>query len=105
LLQIYNTVGDDTPSFLDLYGKIFPQYATYWETIGAALGLDQHYLDIISQDNAYNPRRTQDCCYAMLKKWMKSSPSPTLRKFEDAISSTMEALTIAPSEDNPGKLQ
>ena len=81
----YNILGDGVPSVQDLYLSVVPQYAVHWEALGIALGLEQHHLEIISQDNAHNPKRTEDCCKAMLLKWLKEIPSPTWDKLDDAI--------------------
>lgn len=70
-------LGDERPSVVDLHLSVVPQYAVHWETIGAILGLEKHHLEIISQNNAYNPKRTVSCCIAMLQKWLNDIPSPT----------------------------
>jgi len=78
-------LGNDVPSLLDLYRSVVPQYAVHWELLGVELGLEQHHLEIISRNNAYNPNRTEDCCSAMLQKWLKEIPFPTWGKLDDAI--------------------
>lgn len=56
-----------------------------WDHLGALLGLTHSQLAIIQADNAYNSKRTEACCIAMLCKWLELEPSPTWGKLDDAI--------------------
>ena len=78
---------------VDLHLGVVPRYAVHWETIGAILGLEKHHLEVISQNNAYNPKRTEACCIAMLQKWLDNIPSPTWGKLDDAINLLTSSLT------------
>ena len=78
---------------VDLYLSVVPRYAVHWERLGGVLGLEKHHLEIISQDNAYNPKRTEACCIAMLQKWLDDIPSPTWGKLDDAINLLRPSLT------------
>jgi len=62
-----------------------PKYAIHWEELGAKLGLKDHYIAVISQDNAFNPNRTVACCKNMLKKWLQIDTTATWGKLIDAI--------------------
>jgi len=42
-------------------------------------------LALISKNNAFNPDRNEDCCKAVFSKWLKSDPSSTWGKLEDAV--------------------
>ena len=70
--------------FISLSRYVIP-FITDWENFGLQLGLKPHHLDCISNDNAYNPNRTKDCCKAVLKKWLEIELSPTWDKLEDAV--------------------
>ena len=56
-------------------------------------------MDIISQNNAFNPNRMQDCCIAMLQKWLNDIPSPTWGKLDDAINLLRASLTDEVTDD------
>ncbi|XP_065916873.1 uncharacterized protein [Dysidea avara] len=74
---------DDRPSLVDIYRVIVPQYADQWRSLGAALGVEECQLEMISQDNAHNPTT---CCRAMFSKWLTLKRSATWGKLDDAIS-------------------
>ena len=68
-----------------MYRYVVPHCATRWESLGAELGLEQHHLALISKNNAFNPDRNEDCCKAVLAKWLMGNPFPTWNKLEDAV--------------------
>ena len=69
-----------------LLGRIVHErYAIHWEKLGMKLGLADHHINMISDNNKYNPNRVEDCCTAMLKQWLKEVPLPTWGKLNDAI--------------------
>ena len=71
----------------DLHATIVHQkYAIYWKELGSELGLADHRIKIISNNNKYNPNSTKDCCIAMLEEWLaRDNYSPTWGKLSDAI--------------------
>ena len=79
------TVGEDTPILAELYLSVVPQFAVHWETIAALLGLEQHHINNISKNNAYNPNRVVDGCVVMLHKWLQTDTTATWGKLEDTI--------------------
>ena len=85
-LYLYEFIhtGEDTAELADLY-RYVSHFVKNWDTLGAQLGLKQHQLDVISENNAYNPKRAESCCKAMLSKWLKIDTSPTWGKLEDAV--------------------
>lgn len=73
------------PKLSDLYSEVIPKYATYWEDLGIKLGLKKHHIDIISENNAFNPNRVTACCKSVLKKWLEIDHSATGEKLRNAI--------------------
>ena len=71
----------------DLHTKIIhKQYAIYWKELGSKLGLADDQIEIISNDNKYNPNSTKDCCIAMFEEWLaRDVHLPTWGKLSDAI--------------------
>lgn len=76
---------DSQPQIAELYCEVIPKYANYWEDLGIKLGLKGHHIAVISQNNAFNPNRTLDCCKDMLKKWLQIDSGATWGKLRDAI--------------------
>ena len=78
----------------DLHATIVhKQYAIYWKELGSKLGLANHRIEIISNDNKYNPSSTKDCCIAMLEEWLaRDVYLPTWGKLSDAINEIEVAL-------------
>ena len=60
------------------------------------LGLKAHHLEIISADNAHNPKKTLDCFKAVLKRWLQVNPEATWGKLDDAVNS-IKSLTATPT--------
>ena len=89
--------GDDIPELCDLYKNIIPQYAAYWEALGAFLGLKDYEIAVISRDYA---NRSTESCAAMLRKWLQKGDQPTWGKLDDAINLDLKpSLTSAVTKD------
>ena len=86
------------PTLLDRV--VNKRYVIHWEKLGLKLGLKDHQIATISEDNKYNPTRTKDCCTAMLKKWLKEVLSPTWGKLSDAIKAIQAESNITPETGN-----
>jgi len=69
----------------DLHLYVTEQYASQWERLGLLLGLQDYHIANISEDNKNNPNRSVTCCIAVLEKWLRTIPSPTWGKLENAI--------------------
>ena len=69
----------------DLHRHIVKQYAVHWKRLGLELGLKEYDIDIISANNANNPKRVEVCCAAVLEQWLQENPSPTWAKLDNAI--------------------
>jgi len=82
-----------TPSLKDLQQHFIPQYAAQWRVIGTRLGLPSERLDIIERDKFY---QTEDCCNAMLTKWLQVNTTASWRKLFTVIESP--AVSSAPDK-------
>ena len=69
----------------DLHRHIVKQYAVHWERLGLELGLKEYDIDIISANNANNPKRVEMYCAAVLEQWLQGNPSPSWAKLDNAI--------------------
>ena len=72
------------PLLKDLY-EVCQSYAAHWKEIGLLLGLCRGELNNIEQDKVY---RVEQCCLAMLDKWLDVDPDaswPKLFKIIDQI--------------------
>ena len=76
---------DERPKLPELFRKIVPKYAARWKDLGVQLGIPIYHLDAIEEDNANRQSFTQQCCKAMLRKWMESTPDPTWNILQKAI--------------------
>ena len=83
----------DLCSLLDII--LHKRYAIHWEKLGLKLGVADHDLEFISENNKHNPNRVKDCCTDMLRNWLKG-PSPTWGKFNDAVKE-IEASNLYPN--------
>ena len=92
-LNLFTDNKPDLPSLLDRI--VHKQYAIHWEKLGMKLGLADHHINAISDNNKYNPNRVEDCCTAVLKQWLKEVPSPTWGKLNDAVKE-IEAANFTP---------
>ena len=98
VLVSFVPTGDDRPELGDLFVNVIPQYAAHWEAFSAILGLKDHEIAAISNDNA---NQSTEGCAAMLRKWLQSVDQPTWGKLDDAISLLRPSLTGAVTDDCP----
>ena len=66
----------------ELHRSIVPKYAARWKDLGIQLKIPENHLDIIEADN----KKSQECCKAMLQKWMEITPDVTWNMLQKAIS-------------------
>jgi len=52
-----------------------------WQTVGLELGLEQHYLDMIAEDN----RSCEKASKVMLFKWRRSNSHPSYKVLEQVV--------------------
>ena len=80
-----DVLQNTTPEFSDLYRNIVPKYAARWKDLGIQLKLPVHNLDVIAIDHVNHPSYSEECCKAMLKKWMQVNFKPTWDELYQAI--------------------
>ena len=82
---LFFSVGLERPQLHELHKKIVPVCAAKWEDLGKGIGLSPHELDIISENHSYHPRRSEECCKAVLKKWIEKDLDASWNKIETVI--------------------
>ena len=78
------------PELSELHRDIVPKCAARWRDLGVELKIPVNRLDIIAVDNVNHPSYSEQCCKAVLQKWIEVTPKPTcamLRKAVDCLSS------------------
>jgi len=80
-------LGNKIPELSELYRYIVPQYAARWKDLGVALKIPTHHLNIIEVTGVNHPCYIQECCKAVLQKWMEITPKPTWNILQKAIAS------------------
>ena len=88
------TTGQEKPQIKELHNKIVPLWAAKWRELGEELGLSQHMLEIISMNNAYHPRNCEECCKAVLKKWLEQDPTASWSKIDEATNSISGTIAV-----------
>ena len=70
----------------ELHTNVVNQYAAHWKKLALKLGLADHQIETISENNKFNPNRATDCCIAVLEEWIgRGDYSPTWGKLSNAI--------------------
>ena len=78
-------IGNEKPEISELHRSVVPKYAARWKDLGIQLKIPEHHLDIIAANNKQSQSYCQDCCKAMLKKWMEITPDATRNVLQKAI--------------------
>ena len=78
-------IGDKKPEISELHRSIVPKYAAQWKDLGIQLKIPKYHLDAIAVDNVNHPSHSQQCCTAMLMKWMELTPDATWSMLQKAI--------------------
>ena len=63
--------GSEKPEISELHRHIVPQICSKVEYI------PEHHLNTIAVNNTNHPSYCEQCCKAMLQKWMKITPNAT----------------------------
>ena len=84
------------PELIELHQNIVPVYAARWKDLGIQLKIPLHHLDTIAVNNVNHPHYSQQCCKAVLQKWMEITPNPTMNMLQIAI----DSLTILSQNDS-----
>ena len=88
------TTGQGKPQIKELHKKIVPVWAAKWRELGEELGLSQHVLENISMNHAYHPQRSEECCKAVLKKWLDQDLTASWSKIDEATNSISGAIAV-----------
>ena len=78
--------ASEKPEVSELHRHIVPKYAVRWRDLGVQLKIPGHHLDIIAVDNINHPSYNEQCCKAMLWKWLEITPNATWNMLQMAIS-------------------
>ena len=84
---LITTTGQEKPQLRELNRIIVPVWAAQWREIGEAIGMLPHELEIISENHAYHPRRSEECCKVMFKTWLDKDAQVSWNKIREAINS------------------
>ena len=79
------SLGSGKPEVSELHRHIVPKYAARWRDLGVQLKISEHHLDTIAVDNTNHPSYSEQCCKAMLQKWMDITPDATWSIIQMAI--------------------
>ena len=69
--------GSEKPEVSELHSRIVPKYAARWRDLGVQLKIPEHHLNTIAVNNTNHPSYCEQCCKAMLQKWLKITPNAT----------------------------
>ena len=88
LIITFGTVitGQTRPHMKELNSRIVLVWAAKWRELGEAIGLLPYELDTISENHAYHPRRSEECCKVVLKIWLGRDVTASWNKLDKAIS-------------------
>ena len=64
-------------------------YAARWRDLGIQLKIPMHHLDTIAVNHVNHPSYSQQCCKAMLQKWMEITPNATWHMLQRGIDGLM----------------
>ena len=87
----YLSSGSGMPKVLELYRNIVPKYAARWRDLGLQLEIPLHHLDTIAVNYTNHPSYSEQCCKAMLQKWMEVTLNPTWSVLRMAIDSLSDS--------------
>ena len=96
-MPLFNfTLGNRKPEASELHRHIVPKYAARWRDLGVQLKIPEHHLNTIAVNNTNHPSYSEQCCKAVLEKWMKITPNATW----DKLHSVIECFTTLSHDDN-----
>ena len=78
-------LGNGKPEVKELHTQIVPKCAAKWRDFGVQLKIPEHHLNTIAVDNINHPSYSEQCCKAVLRKWMEITPNPTWRMLQMAV--------------------
>ena len=77
--------GSGKPEVSELHRNIVPKYAARWRDLGVQLKIPEYHLEAIAVNNTNHPSYSEQCCKAMLQKWMEITPDATWSILQMAI--------------------
>ena len=77
--------GKVKPEVSELHRHIVPEYAARWRDLGVQLNIPEHHLETIAVDNIHHPSYSEQCCKAVLRKWMQITVNATWDMLYSAI--------------------
>ena len=91
------TIEEATPTMRNLNRYVTNNHANDWKRIGIELELKYETLNIISKDHQHD---CVTCFEKTLEKWLASTPHPTWRTLEVAITNVnRSSLRLEPVDD------
>jgi len=94
-------LGNTIPELSDISRYIVPKYAARWKDLGVELKLPTYHLDAIAVNYVNHPWYSQECCRAMLQKWLEITPKPTWNILQKAIATLhQKAIASLPQNSN-----
>ena len=87
----YFSSASGRPELSELHRHIVPKYAARWRDLGVQLTIPQHHLNTIAVNNTNHPSYNEQCCKAMLQKWMEITPNATWSVLQMAIDSLSDS--------------
>ena len=87
------------PELSELYRDIVPQYAAKWRDLGVQLKIPVNRLDSIAVNHTNHPQYSEQCCKAVLQKWMEITPNPRWTVLQKAIDG-LSGLSIEGSSES-----
>ena len=73
------------PELSELHREIVPKCAARWRDLGVELKIPVDRLDIIAVNHTNHPSYSEQCCKAVLKKWMETTPNHTWTVLQKAV--------------------
>ena len=85
-MSLFNfSLGNLKPEVSELYRHVVPKYAARWRDLGVQLRIPEHHLNTIAVNNTNHPSYSEQCCKAVLQKWIKITPNATWDMLHSAI--------------------
>ena len=78
-------IGNEKLEIPELHRFFVPKYAARWKDLGIQLKIPEYHLDTIATNNKNSESYCQDCCKAILKKWMEITPNANWNMLQKAI--------------------
>ena len=79
------------PTKLYLQRLFIERYANHWNEIGLELHVNDSRLEIIRENYATHHNKTEECCRAMVKEWLKVDNNATWENLFKAIEAVTQA--------------